>query len=310
MMPNQKIQEIKTNKVRWLHFVKPNAKLLENLQTQYQFHPLDIADCLSPAQRPKLDEYNNYLFLVLTFPYYEPGDREIRASEIDFFIGPDYLVSITDGKLTPLVKFFDQCHINDIFREKYMSDSPTYLLYEIINRLQLYCYPILDHVGADIDGIQEVIFKGFEKKMVKEILIMKRNIVNLRKIMQAHKNVVRKLITKKDKYFIPGTIAVYFNNTLEQTKDIWDILENLNENINALYDTNESQISFRLNDVMKVLTVITVILLPINLIAGIFSMSTPFMPFINSPRGFWVILGIMATLILFLIIFFKKKRFF
>ncbi|MBU1130550.1 magnesium/cobalt transporter CorA [Patescibacteria group bacterium] len=309
MKQDQRAREIKTNKVKWLHFVKPSGKQLENLKLEYKFHPLDIEDCISPAQRPKLDEYENYLFLILTFPYYDAANREIQASEVNFFIGPDYLITVTDGRLTPLLKFFEQCQINDIYRGKFMNDAPTYLLYEIINRLQLYCYPMLDHVAEDINDIQKIIFGGYEKKMVKEILIIKRNIVNLRKIMQAHKNVIRKLLTKKEKYFIPRTIAIYFNNTLEQTKDIWDILESLKENIDALHNTNESLISFRLNDIMKILTIITVILLPVNLVASIFGMNTPIMPLVNRPHGFWIILGLMAALIVVLITFFKKKKF-
>lgn len=310
MNQNQRTIEIKTNKVKWAIFIKPSAKQLENLRIEYRFHPLDIDDCLSPAQRPKLDEYDQYLFLILTFPYYESEDRFIKASEVNFFIGPDYLITITDGQLMPLLKFFEQCQINDTLREKFMNESPTYLLYEIINRLQLYCYPMLDHINSDIDAIQKVIFEGNEKKMVKEILIIKRNIVSLRKIMQAHKNIVRKLINQKDKYFIPSAMNVYFNNTLEQTKDIWDILETLNETINALHATNESLISFRLNDVMKMLTMIMVVLLPINLVASIFGMNTAITPIVQHPLGFWMILGLMALLIVFIVTFFKKKKWF
>ena len=310
MNKNPKISEIKTDKVRWVHLIKPTSKQLEGLQQQYKFHPLDIEDCISPAQRPKLDEYDHYLFLILTFPYYDAAIREIKASEVNFFIGPDYLITVTDGRLTPLLKFFEQCQINDTYREKFMSDSPIFLLYEIINRLQVYCYPMLDHVAEDIDNIQKVIFDGYEKKMVKEILIIKRNIVSLRKIMQAHKNVVRKLLSKREKYFIPNSITVYFNNILEQTKDIWDVLETVTETINALHGTNESLISFRLNDVMKILTIITVLLLPINLIAGIFGMNTPIMPFVLHPNGFWIILGLMATLVTIMMILFRKKKWF
>lgn len=305
----EKIIEIKTPKLHWIHLTKPTANQLENLRLKFGFHPLDIEDCLSPSQRPKLDEYEHYLFLILTFPYYEPGGREIKASEVDFFIGPNYLITVSDGMLTPLIKFFEQCQINDAFRQKYLSDNPIVLLYEIVNRLQLYCYPILDHIGEDIDGIQKVIFSGYEKKMVKEILIIKRNIVNFRKIMQAHKSVVKKLISKKDKYFIPNSISIYFNNTLEQTKDIWDILDNINETINALHSTNESLISFRLNDIMKILTTITVTLLPITLTAGIFGMNTSSMPIVNRPAGFWIIIGIMLTLIFGFVVYFKKKKF-
>jgi magnesium transporter len=126
--------------------------------------------------------------------------------------------------------------------------------------------------------------------------------------MQAHKNIVRKLIDKRGKYFIPISINVYFNNTLEQTKDIWDILETLSETINALHATNESLISFRLNDIMKILTTITVILAPVNLIAFIFGMNTSMMPFIKHPYGFWIILGLMILTMFTFIIIFKRKK--
>lgn len=308
MNQNQKILEIKTNKIKWVQLVKPTAVQLENLRAEFKFHPLDIEDCLSPAQRPKLDEYDNYLFLILTFPYYEKENRYIKASEVAFFVGPNYLISITDGRLSPLLQFFEQCLINDTLRDKYLNDGPTYLLYEIINRLQLYCYPILDHVSQDIDDIQKTIFNGNEKRMVKEILIIKRNIVSLRKLMQAHKNIVRKFLNYKNKYFIPSFISAYFNNTVEQTKDIWDILETLNETINALHATNESLISFRLNDIMKILTIITVILMPVNLIAFIFGMNMQNMPFTDHPYGFIIILAVMAALIAIMIMFFKKKK--
>ena len=307
MKSKYKFKEIKTKQVRWLHFSKPKAADLDYLRNNYKFHPLDIEDCISPAQRPKLDEYQDYLFVILTFPYFSRKERQIIASEVDFFIGPNYLITVTDGNLPPLNKFFEQCLLNDAYREKYLSDDPAQLLYAIVNQLQHYCYPMLTHIGEDIENIERVIFAGYEKRMVKEILIVKRNIVSFRKIMQAHKNVIRKFITKKDKFFIPHSATVYFSNVLEQTKDLWDILENLNENINALHNTNESLISFRLNDIMKFLTIISVILLPINLIASIFGMNTPIMPFIHSPYGFWIILGLMGILIFLAVTIFRKK---
>ena len=245
--------------------------------------------------------------VVLPFPYYDNVSRLMKGSEIDIFIGPNYIVTITDNKLAPLNEFFHQCQVNDAFRERFLGEGPTQLLYAIINKLQNYCYPMLNHVDEDIKNIEKVIFAGYEKKMVKEILIVKRNIVNFRRSMQAHKNVIKKLISKKDKFFIPNSITQYFANILEQTKDIWDILESLTENIDALHNTNESLISFRLNDIMKVLTIISIILLPINLVASIFGMNTPAMPFIYHPNGFWMILSSMLVLVLLFMLIFKRK---
>ncbi len=307
-MPKSKnIKEIKTNKMKWIYLTNNSKREIDYLRNHFSFHPLDLEDCLSPAQRPKLDEYQNYIFMIMSFPYFNRSTREILASEVDFFIGPNYLVTVSDGKLAPLANFFEQCQINDSYREKFLVDSPAFLLSEILNKLQLYLHPMLDHIHVDIENVQKVIFAGYEKKMVKEILMVKRNIISFRKIMQAHKNVIRKLISKKEKFFIPNTANVYLSNNLEQSKDVWDNLESLKENVEALHTTNESLISFRLNDIMKILTMISVILLPINLIASIFGMNTPIMPFINNPNGFYIILGLMCCLIVSFFFFFKKK---
>lgn len=308
MKTNKKFQEVKTSEVRWLHFSKPKLSDFDYLRNNFKFHPLDIDDCISPTQRSKMDEYTEYIFMILTFPYFNHKEKEINGSEIDFFIGPGYLITVTDGNLPTLNHFFEQCQLNMAFREKYLSEGPTQLLYAIVNKLQHYCYPMLAHIDEDIENIEKIIFHGYEKKMVKEILEVKRNIVSFRRSMQSHKNVIRKLISKKDKYFIPNSITVYFSNILEQTKDLWDILENLKEDIEALHSTNESLISFRLNDIMKILTIISVILLPINMIASIFGMNTPIMPFVTNPYGFWIILSIMATLVIVAVFIIKKKR--
>lgn len=305
----EKIQQIKFKNFTWTNIIQAKGKEIEYLRENFDFHPLDLEDCLSPAQRPKLDEYTHYLFLILTFPFYEVKNREIIASEIDFFIGPNYLVTLTDGRLTSLINLFRQCQVNDFLREKYLSGGVMQLLYEILNKLQIYCYPMLDHISHDIDKLEKAIFSGYEKKMVQEILIIKRNIVNFRKSMQAHKNVIKKLIGKSNKYFIPQESTVYFTNIVEQTKEIWDILESQKETIEALHNTNESLISFRLNDIIKILTIISVTLLPITLVASIFGMNTAGgMPLINHPYGFWIVIEIMIIIMLFLVLFFKRKK--
>lgn len=304
----EKIQKIKFKNFQWINIIQAKSSEIEFLRENFDFHPLDLEDCLSPAQRPKLDEYPHYLFMILTFPFYDLKSRSIIASELDFFIGPDYLVTLTDGRLTSLINLFRQCQVNDFLREKYLSGGVMQLVYELLNKLQIYCYPMLDHINNDIDKLEKAIFSGYEKKMVKKILIIKRNIVNFRKIMQAHKNVIKKLIGKSHKYFIPKESEIYFSNILEQTKEIWDILESHKETIDALHNTNESLISFRLNDIIKILTIISVTLMPITLIASIFGMNTEVsMPIINHPYGFWIILLIMLVVIGLLALYFKKK---
>jgi len=302
------IKKIKTKKVIWNHISKPNTKNIEELKKEYDFHPLDLEDCLVKIQRPQISEYPHYIFFILTFPVYNSKTKEIESGEVDFFIGSKFLVTISDGAIPIIDDFFNELENNEYSKERYMSGThPIYLLYEILHRLQNYTFPMLDHISMDIEGIEKRIFNGSEKTLVKEILYIKRNIVDFRRIMQAHKNIIRKLMNTHTKFFMHNKTNVYFSNILDKTKDIWDILETQKENINAFQETNESLISYRLNDIMRILTVISVILIPANLIASIFGMNAEFMPFIGHRFDFYAILSIMLILMISFMIYFRKK---
>ncbi|MCX6784765.1 MAG: magnesium transporter CorA family protein, partial [Candidatus Komeilibacteria bacterium] len=281
---------------------------IEYLRNKYNFHPLDLQDVLSPYQRPKIDQYDNYLFSILTFPYYNRETKEIHGSELDIFISEKFIVTISDGNLPPLLNFFNQCQLNDLFRKKYFDNNPTTLLCELINKLQLYCFPMLDHISQDIDQVQETIFAGQEKQMVGQILNIRRNIVAFRKIMQAHRNVITKFLTNPQPLIIENKDREYYKNLIEQTHDIWSLLDGLKENIEALHNTNESLISFRLNDIIKLLTIVSAIFLPVNLVAFIFTLPVINKPLADNPHSFWIILGLMAIIALIMTAVFKRKR--
>jgi len=267
-----------------------------------------LNDCLSQIQRPKLEATKDYIFMVLLFPVYNRKTRKIISSEIDFFINADYLVVVHRDELTPLINFFNLCKINPEQQEKYFGKNPSVLIHEILNRLFSYCIPILDVLNININSIEEHIFKGFERKMVNEILIAKTNIVNFRKIMQAHRLVISKLLKKTDIFFSTGEYKMYFDEILETIDDIWENLENLNQSIEAMEKTNNALISFRLNDIIKILTIISVTILPISLIAAIFGMNLQFMPLTNKPFSFWIIIGLMVAIFISLLCSFKKKK--
>lgn len=302
------IQEIKTKNLSWSHINRPTRKEIENLAHEYKFHHLDLEDCLVRVQRPQISEYHNYIFFILTFPVYNPHTREIESSEIDFFVGSKYVITLSDGLNPTVSNFFQELKNDNNNRDVYMSGHQVNLLYEILHRLQNHTMPMLDHVSEDIENVEKRIFKGEEKKVVREILHIKRNIVNLRKIMQAHKNIVKKLMLTKNKFFMPDETNIYFTNILDRTKDIWDILETQKENINAFQETNESLISYKLNDIMRILTIISVIMIPANLVASVFGMNARFMPIVNKPGDFQIIVSIMLVMMLSFIWYFRKKE--
>jgi magnesium transporter len=299
--------EIKGKNLTLININKPREKELKILENEYQFFSLDVKDCFLPPQRTKIVERADYLFMVLIFPIYDHQTKEIFPSEVDFFIQKDLLVIIHNNELSPLVNLFKVIKNNKDSKEKYLSGNPAIILYEILNSLLFYCFPILNHISIDIDNIEKQIFIGDEKKMVREILTIKQNIVNFRKVMQAHKTVIRKLILKAPQFFSIIKLNIYFGDLIEYTKEIWDSLENYKEAINALHETNEALISFHLNDIMKILTMISVILLPITLIASIFGMNVA-MPFLEYPHSFIYVLLLMCFISLGMVWFFKTKK--
>lgn len=304
------IQQIKAKGFSWINISRCSAEEMKYLEKNFNFHPIHLNDCLSHIQRPKLDVAEDYIFMVLLFPVYNRKTRKISSSEVDFFISADYLVVIHRDELTPLINFFNLCKINTAQQEKYFGDNPSALIHEILNRLFYYCIPLLDTLDANISSIEEHIFKGFERKMVNEILVAKTNIVNFRKIMQAHRLVISKLLKKTGIFFSTGEYKMYFDELLETVGDIWENLENINRSIEATEKTNNALISFKLNDTIKILTTISVIILPISLIAAIFGMNLQFMPLINKPFSFWIILGLMVITFFSLLYIFKKKKWF
>lgn len=309
-MDNLKIQEIKSKNLTWIDVSVCQPKEMKHIQEKFKLHPLHIDDCLSPVQRPKLDITANYLFMVLLFPVYNRRTRKIISSEIDFFINSNTLVTVHRGELASLMNFFNLCQTNQGQKEKYFIGSPALLIYEILNRLLSACNPILGNMGLNINSIEENIFDGYEKRMVREILIAKTNIVNFRRITQSHRLVVAKLLEKSSLFFSPGQLKIYFKEVIETAEDIWQNLENLKQTIEAIEQTNNSLIYFQLNDIIKILTIISIVVLPISLIGTLFGMNLNFLPLSNHPIGFFILLSVMGLMIVSLVSYFKKKKWF
>lgn len=304
------IQKVDFASFSWINLTDPTDQQVNDLVQKYKFHPLDMADCLSPSYRSKLDAYPRYIFWVMLLPYYDQKTREILSSELDIFISKEYLITLNHDKLDIFNEFFHLFQISPDIRERYPDKSPEKLLYEILHKLINASFPMIDHLNEDCDNIEKAIFSGKEKRMVSEILVIRRNITDFRKIMQVHKNVLKKAIHnfKESPLFVMKKTDIYFESLVDTAKEVWDNLENLKERIEALQQTNESQISFKLSDIMRILTIISVITFPVTLLATIFGMNTIHaMPFIDSHFGFWYVIGIMGIMIVTMLSIFKRK---
>lgn len=311
MLNNISIIKSSKSGLSWLNIINAKDKEIDYLKNKYKFKELDLNDSYANqyAQRPKFHQRNNYFFLILQFPYYDKTQREIRAEEIDFFVTKNEIITVHKNNLQPIVDFFSECQKNKFISNQYLNGGNVALLYEIIIRLQYYTYPILDHISIDIQNIENHIFAGQERQMVNEILYIKRNILNIRKIMEAHKNVIQKIIRENVSFFPLQRQAAHYDSLIEHTKDIWGLMGGQKEMIEALENTNTALVSFKLNDIMKTLTIFSVVVIPLTLIASIFGMNIEnSMPLTNNPFGFWFILWIMLISILVMLAVFKRKK--
>ena len=291
---------------RWYNIKKNSRKEIEFLKKEFNFNKKDLENCLPPLQRPKILKYQDYIFMILLFPYYDKKRKEIKIAEIDFFIHNQYIITVHENKLPAIIEFAKTYSKSEKIESQFGIPTLNFL-YRIVECLQSSCFPMLTHVGNDIDTIEERIFSGQEKENIRNILLIQRNIVNFRKAMQAQKNVLKKLVHYSALISEEVHLHVFFENLIEQAKDIWDLLENYKETITALYHTNESLVSFRLNEIMKTLTIFSVIVFPLTLFAAVFSMNVSGTPFERHPLGFWIVVLLMIVATVGMLVYFKRK---
>lgn len=309
----EKIKKIPFQNFFWISLFNPKLHELEQFTRSIHLHPLDLQDCLERSQRTKIELRENYSLLVIHFPLYNRKTMEIQSGEIVFLITDNLLITIHHREFPQMKDLLFHFEKNASLRESFSDKSPERLLYEILNTFYLSIFPMIDHLIIDCDDIEQNIFSNQEKQLISYILSIRRNITDCRKIMQVHKNVLKKLIAelKNNPRYMMKKTDIYFESLVDYTKEIWDTLENLKERIEALQQTNETQISFKLSNIMKILTIISVITFPITLIAAIFGMNTvQSMPFINHPYGFWMVIALMVGIIVFMLVVFKKKGWF
>jgi magnesium transporter len=290
--------------LRWVNIERPRPSDRAWLEEHFDFHGLDYEDVFSRNQRPKVDEYDDYLFVVLHFPAFDKNVGRLNAAEVDVFIGPDYVVTLPNEPVQPLEYLFERARARDDFREQLFSKGAGYLLYKIVDDCVDASFPMLRKIGNKLERLEEDIFEGRSQEIVRDISNAKQEIINFRKIVRPQRTALQDL--ERTKRYIPADLDIYFDDINDASERIWDMLENYKEVVEALEDTNESLISHRLNNVLRVLTSISVVILPLTLIASVWGMNVG-VPGEGSIHAFWVIMGVMVAVLVSMLAFFRKR---
>jgi magnesium transporter len=310
-----RIAELQSDGITWLHLLAPTTEEAQLLAGRFGWHELDVEDVLSRRQRPKIDVYpdeeesRGYLFGVFHFPVYDAAASRLNSGELDVFIGSDYIVTLPSVELRPVTRLFRRAYENPELRSQLLSRGTGRLLYEILDDLYDYCFPILDKIGFKLERIDEEIGgddRQSARDLVTDIHRVKQEIISYRKIIKPQRPTLRQL-ERRIENFLPEELELYFDDIVDASERIWDLLDNYKEVVEALESTNESLISHQQNDILYVLTIFSVVMLPLTFLTGFFGMNVHF-PGFNTSSGFFATLGLCLVTIAGMLGFFRWKK--
>ena len=242
--------------LRWINIERPRAVDRAWLEEHFDFHPLDYEDVFSRNQRPKVDEYDDYLFIVLHFPRFDKTVGRLNAAELDLFVGPDFLITLPNEPLAAgRVPLRALPHQRGAPRAALLQGRRATCSTRSSTTASTPSFPMLRKMGNKLERLEEEIFEGRSEEVVRDISNVKQEIINFRKIVRPQRAALRDLERTKQRY-IAEDLDIYFDDIIDASERVWDMLENYKEVVEALESTNESVISHRVNDILRVLTVV------------------------------------------------------
>lgn len=297
-------------RVTWVNVVHPTPDDVDELRRIYPYiHPLNLEDVQSLIERPKIDEDEDYLFVVMHFPLFDARQALTRPREVDFFVGRGYVVTIHDGTLKPLTTLWTRCEMDETQRERIMGRGANHTFYIIVDQLVDYVLPILRKVDTNIRELEEEIFKANSRDIIRSISLLRRDIIALRRIIRQQVPIVEQL-ERVEHPIIHEDLEEYFGDIADHLYKARDIVDEDFEIINTLADTADTLASHRINDVMRILTVISVIMLPLTFVTSFYGMNIPLpgmAEFAQNDNAFWLLTVLMLVLAVALLVYFRRR---
>lgn len=301
------VRSITWEKLTWLDIEQPTQPDIEYLKQNYHFDDLELEDCLRRVHRPKIDEHEGYVFMMSHFPVFHRRARVTFPSQVSLFLGEDYLITLHEGDLEPLQKLFKDCQSDQATRSEYMGLGSAHLLYHIFDLLASYCFPILNKIGDNVEKMEEQVFGYAVRETVRDISVLRRDIISFRRIMKSQTEVFE-LLGQGDCPILKEKPEVHFGDLAGHCQKIRDELDDYKEVVEGLNDTHNTLASFQTNAVVRALTIISTIMLPLTLIASIFGMHFEHLPLSQSPTAFRTVMLIMAVIIISMVALFRLRR--
>jgi len=298
---------IKIKDFNWVDIKGPTESDIKWLKENFKLHPLVLKEMLPPLDYPKCEQFGDYLFLVFFYPFYDAKTFRTIPLELDIVVADDYIITNHYKDIVPLKAIFDKCNLYEEIRDDYTKDGAIELLYRIINEVLQASLPKLSHLRQKIEEIEQDIYANQYHESVEEISRVRRDIIGFQRIIEPQGLVLDTLYQKVKTIFNPE-ILPYFRHLINLHNQVSTILANQTKILDALDSTNQSLLNTKTNEIIKVLTIFSVIVFPLTFFANLFGMNMEKMPFIGSRFGFWTVGFLMVLGASLTAIYFRRKK--
>lgn len=294
--------------VLWVDFIGEPPEAAEPILRSFGFHPLAIDDALQETHTPKVDDWGDHLYIVLNVLNYkqENGTFKSEIDELDVFLGKNYIITHHDQLLPAVEDAWSACQRDN----RRIQDGPDHLLYRIVDSLVMSYMPLIDQVDAQVDQIEDQVFDRPRKDTLENIFALKRLLLTMRRILLPQREVLNKL-SREDYRVIDPKDRVFFRDIYDHLVRLHDLNENLRDLVSGVLDSYLSVTNNRMNEVMKTLTIITTLFMPITFVTGFFGMNffEPVAHFLHwtSEQTFDIMLGIMVSLPIVMYLWMRRR---
>lgn len=304
------MQEVVNNGFVWIDVGKPSREDMRRLGQKYHFHELNLEDCLSKIQIPKIDRYEDHVFVILHFPIIE-DERVPRSSQLAAFMGSNYLVTVHQGDLKPLVEMFEQCMQSDKARQELMGKSAGYLFHSITDALTDDLLNLVRKIVGNIDDIEDVVFDE-KASAAREISYIRRQITSLRRITVPLRRTLTELTAKDIQRFSEEDLTLYFDDIKDHVDKAIETLEESKESIEIYKDTDFMHGTDKSNKILAVLTIIFTLSMPVTIMSSLYGMNVDIpgdsLTFLGRYTTFILIVGGSTAVAAGMLVYFRKIK--
>src|ERR1041384_434049 len=286
----------------WLDLDDPMSHDLDDLASRYRFHELAIEDCRHHIQLAKLDYYDGYSFIIVNTTHYSVKPCEVQVREIDVFVGPEYIVTVHDGPSTAVEDILKRLTSN----AKHLT-RPDQVLHAIIDIVVDRYLPPLEHMGDTIDEVEDQLLISPTASLLQTIFELKRGLLQFRRAVSSQRELLNLLI-RDESSLIHQDMRIYFRDVYDHAVRAMDLVETYRDLLTGGLDIYLTQMANRTNDIVKALTILATIMLPLTLVTGYFGMNFEYIPGLKSPDGIWYTTGFLLLITVSMLVFFKLRK--